>query len=152
VVELKPLFTGRSVIMGVGSPLRKDDGFGPLVIGELRRLGFDKYPLLDAGTTPENYTGKIAALKPDLLLIVDAADFGAEPGRTALFEPEQILLKGFSTHDLSLKTFAAYLKEALPRLRIVVLGVQPLAVGFGEGLSPPVKKALDQVVGEILEV
>lgn len=138
--------------MGVGSPLRKDDGFGPLVVSELKRLGFNKYPLLDAGTTPENYTGKIIALNPELLLIVDAADFGAKPGEAALFEPDQILLKGFSTHDLSLKTFAAYLKERLPQLRIVVLGVQPLAVGFGEGISLPVKKTLDQVVGELLEV
>lgn len=138
--------------MGVGSPLRNDDGFGPLVISELQRRGFKKYPVFDAGTTPENYTGKIVALNPELLLIVDAADFGAKPGETALFEPDQILLKGFSTHDLSLKTFAAYLKERLPQMRIVVLGVQPVAVDFGEGLSEPARKALELVVGELLEV
>ncbi|MBU0630667.1 MAG: hydrogenase 3 maturation endopeptidase HyCI [Candidatus Margulisbacteria bacterium] len=150
MVALKTLLGERTVVMGVGSLLKKDDALGPLIISKLIDRGFVKYPLIDAGTTPENYIGKIAGLEPDLLLIIDAADFGAAPGTIALFNSAEILLKGFSTHDLSLKTFAEHLVQIIPVLQVLVLGVQPEAVGFGEGLSPPVNLAMEQIVGQFI--
>jgi len=147
VVELAGLLVERTVIMGVGNWLKRDDALGPLVIKALTDRGFAKYPLLDAGTTPENHLGRIARLRPDLLLIIDAADFGAEPGTIALFRPDEISLNSFSTHNLSLKTFAEYLKQTLHGLKVVLLGVQPADAGLGEGVSRPVGAAIERIAG-----
>jgi hypothetical protein len=62
---------GRVARVGVGNPIRGDDGAGPHVIARLE--GRRSALLIDAGEVPENYVGKIAAWRPDVVCVIDAA-------------------------------------------------------------------------------
>jgi hydrogenase 3 maturation protease len=143
----KNILKGKVVVLGVGNPLRCDDGFGPALIKELT----DNFPykghdalFIDAGTAPENYMGKITKIKPDTLLIVDAVDLGVEPGGYALLGKSDIRKQGFTTHDLSPDMLMDFLeKEA--EIDIYLLGVQPESISFGTDMSEAVQKTVLEV-------
>lgn len=129
-------------VVGIGSDLRGDDIAGLLVLRHLRAAitrsrsktihsdASERVRLFDGGTAPENLTGEIVRFQPSHILLVDAADLGQKPGAVKLLEPETIGGVSFSTHVLPLSILADYLKRALP-CRIVILGIQPGATGFG---------------------
>jgi hydrogenase 3 maturation protease len=145
VVDFKINFKGKILILGVGNPLKQDDGAGPYFIQKFKEQGRDQIELLDAGLAPENYTGKIKQIKPDTLIIVDAVDLGSAPGTVRVLSADDIAVQGFSTHNVSLKTFVGFLKEDLPELEVAVVGIQPKKTDLGEGLSPEVRKAVDEL-------
>jgi hydrogenase 3 maturation protease len=143
-----PELKGKVLILGVGNPMKQDDGIGPTLISKLKikneKLKMN-VELLDAGMAPENYSGKIKQIKPDTLVIIDAVDFGGEAGSIKVIEAEQIGRQSLSTHNVSLSTFVDFLKTDLPDLEVLVVGIQPKTANFGEGLSPEVEKAVDKL-------
>jgi hydrogenase 3 maturation protease len=148
VVDLKPLLKGRVVVLGIGNTLKQDDGAGPAVIAKIKNQKSKikkNVELLDGGSAPENYTGKIKQIKPDTLVVIDTVDFGSKPGSIRIIEEKEIRTQSLSTHNVSLKTYVDYLKADLPDLAVMLVGIQPKQVGFGEGLSPEVKKAVDEL-------
>ncbi len=143
-----PKLDGKILVLGIGNSLKRDDGAGPHFVRKFRiqnPKSKNKLELLDVGTAPENFTGKIKKIKPDTLVIVDAVDFGEAPGRVKVVRAEEIGAQSLSTHNISLKTFVGFLKEDLPTLEVWVVGIQPKQTGFGEELSPEVKKAVDEL-------
>ena len=104
---------GTVVIVGMGNPLRGDDGFGPALIARLR--GRVRATCLDAGTTPECHTGPIIRERPETIVIVDAVHLGRAPGDWALLGGEELLTSGLSTHDASPRLLIDYLRERTQR-------------------------------------
>ncbi len=153
----------RVVVLGLGSPLRRDDFVGVAVVRELRRLlaerarkgeeAAGRVLLLEGGSAPENVLGLVARAGPSHVLIIDAADLGREPGSVALIRPEEAgSSHPPSTHTLPLRFLCSYL-ASLTRARLLVLGVQPKDLGLGEGLSSDVAKAarrLAELLAELL--
>lgn len=132
--------------MGIGNSLKMDDGAGPWLIKKLKgkKLKND-IDLLDAGPAPENFTGRIRRLNPETLLIVDALDLGQGPGTIRAVDIKSVKNNGFDTHSVSLKLLTDFLKNDLPGLRVLVVGIQPKNVGFGSRLSPEVEKAVESL-------
>ena len=120
--SLAGILTGKVCIAGVGNRLKADDAAGPLLIDLL--AGKTCATCIDTGVAPENFVEKIARLKPDTLLLVDALDFGAGPGECRLFSPGEIAGGSLSTHALSIGMVCSYL-ENRSSARIYILGVQP---------------------------
>jgi len=148
MVKLGNELRGKVLVMGIGNLLKGDDGVGPHFIQKIkdqRSKLKTKVELLDAGTAPENFTGKIKQFKPDTLLIVDAVDFGGQPGEVKIFGMKDFGAQSFSTHNISLSTFVKYLKENLPKLKVLVMGIQPKQVGYGEGLSEEVERKVEEL-------
>ena len=135
---------GKVVIVGIGNPLRGDDGFGPAFIEDLR--GRVSALCIDGGSAPENYIGKIIKEEPDTILIVDAVHLDLAPGEYRLLEKEDILECGFTTHDLSPHMFIDFLEKET-KADIYLLGVQPKSLSFGDQMSEPVKRALQELIG-----
>ncbi|MDI9632634.1 MAG: hydrogenase maturation peptidase HycI [Methanolinea sp.] len=131
----------KNVLMGVGNPLRRDDGAGNYVARTFRHPG---WLVLDCGTVPENFTGIVRKVRPPLLVIVDAAEMGLPAGACRIIPREKIRDVSFGTHQLPLHVVASYL-GGLPG-ETVIVGIQPLAVDFGEGLTGPVRRAADGLV------
>ena len=142
----KDILKGKTVILGVGNTLRADDGAGCVLAQRLK--GKTRALCIDAGSSPENFTGTIRKVDPDTILVVDAADLGKEPGAFALLEKDEIMTVGFTTHDLSPAMLMEYLK-AQTKASIYLLGIQPASVEFGEGLSERVEETLEKVEGLI---
>jgi hydrogenase 3 maturation protease len=131
---------GKVVILGVGNPLRGDDGAGPYLIERLR--GCVDATLLDCEDVPENFLGQIAENQPSSVLLIDAIDFGMPPGATALLEGDELEGVSLSTHHSSLQLFIKCLK-AETESNVLVIGIQPKSTRFGDGISSEVKETLD---------
>ncbi len=149
LIEYLGSLNSDSLIIGVGNVLRGDDGFGPELVKSLS--GRTKVNLLDGGETPEDLLGQIVRMAPARLVIADAVALGGMPGDAALLESDQLGKRiAVSTHNLSLLMFIKYLKEKLPELDVKILGAQPRSIDFGKGLSPEVRKTIDNLAGIIV--
>lgn len=128
--------------------MRGDDGVGPVLIEELRE--HLSVVCLNVGTTPENYAGKIVKENPGIVLIIDALHLGKKPGEYEVLKKGDVLNWGFTTHDISPSRFIEYLEEST-KADILVLGIQPGNLRFGEGLSEPVKQTITQIKSWLIE-
>ncbi len=142
------------LILGLGNPLCGDDGVGPRVIEELNRRGLPEgITALDGGTAGFDLLNVLEGWKR--VVIVDAAEIGQEPGRFVRFTPDEVRLTGataaLSLHEAGLAEALA-LAEALgrPLPEIVIFGVQPAKVGWGERLSQTVTAALPSLIEAVL--
>ena len=154
----KNIFKGKLVIIGVGNTLRGDDGFGPALIERLKKEIEEKgdrqlmsVPLLiDTGSAPENYAGKIAKVKPDTILIVDAIDLGLKSGEYEILKKTDIAETGFTTHNMSLNMFIEFLEKETGA-NIFILGVQPENVNFAVEMSECLKEKIIEISDMIIE-
>ena len=130
----------RVALLGIGNPLKGDDGVGPLLISRLKDK--TRAYLFDCGEVPENYIGPIIESKPQTIIIVDASDWGARAGEVRLIKKEEIQNLSFSTHGASLRLFLDYIEKQLPSTHIVIIGIQIGRSGLAESLTPGVKACL----------
>lgn len=137
-------------IVGIGSDMRSDDAAGIEVVRRLRRgLSSPNVLLIEAGVAPENFTAEIRKFEPSHVILIDATDFGSEPGATILSEPEAITGRPISTHTMPLSLLAGYLR-AQTTAKVVLLGIQPSSTGMGARMSEKVKGAVDELSAALL--
>lgn len=142
------------VIVGCGNPLFADDGFGPAVIEEMQKLTLpDNVKVIDAGLGGPHFI--FTLLNPEVtkkLVIVDIADFGAEPGTIAKLRVED--LPPGSYRDAHSWDLAEPLQRIKDQMNITIIGCQPAKVTdpeFELGLSETVQKAIPNTIRVILE-
>ena len=128
------------VLLGVGNPLRGDDGAGPELLRRLRNK--TSAILLDCEEVPENYLGEIAAIQPETIVVIDAVNLGTRAGAVALLEEDNFQSIGWSTHHGSLRPMIKYIK-ANTKADVFVLGIQPKSTEFGTEISSEVRQTLD---------
>jgi len=140
----------RLIILGIGNPLRGDDALGV----EILRLLENKVPrnvsLIEGGSVPENFIGKIKSLAPSHILLIDAAHFGGNPGEVNFMSPEETIGLAISTHTIPLYLTAELIKEATDA-KVLLLGIQPKKIDLGEEISYEVKEAIKKVAETIIE-
>jgi hydrogenase 3 maturation protease len=129
----------RVVIVGVGNPMRGDDGIGPRLTDRLQGIVYT--PLINAGEVPENYLGQVVALQPEVVVIVDAVAMGAAVGDIAILEVTEIAAGALSTHNASLDILANYIQTDT-QADVFVLGVQPGTIAFGAPMTLAVENTL----------
>ena len=120
----------------------RDDGVGVYVARAM--VGAPGWLAIPAGLALENALGLVARERPELLVIVDAADMGLPPGsfrRLPLERAEGML---GSSHALPLSFLVPLIPEAAREL--VLVGVQPADLSLGEGLSPQVRRGADELI------
>lgn len=143
------------LVLGLGNPLRGDDGVGARVVEELEGRGLPEYvETLDAGTGGLDLFHLIEG--ESRVIIIDAADVGKEAGQFVRFTPDQAHLiesaEQFSFHDAGLAETLALARALDRRLPpIVIFGVQPESMGWGEGLSQSVEEGLPTLLNAVLE-
>jgi hydrogenase 3 maturation protease len=148
--QLNALRGSRTLIVGIGNTLKGDDGAGPLVCERLREVDISA-EVIDTATVPENYIQPIVEKAPRNLIIIDAVDFGASPGATSLFKPEQLNSFAFSTHTLSPRLFVDMIRSQI-EVQVYFVGIQPENIRLGQPLSLPVSRAVECVSEVLAEV
>jgi len=142
-------------VLGVGSELRCDDVAGILIAKnlekEIKNKENSKIKVFIGYTAPENLTSEIIKYNPTHIIIIDSADAGQKAGSIMLINYEEIGGMSFSTHKLPLKMLVDYLLQSL-KSEIVMIGIQPKTLKFGECISKEVKKSIDQITKTILEI
>lgn len=131
---------GKVSIIGVGNMMLSDDAAGPVFIQRLEnKIAAD---LIDAGEVPEDYWGKIVDSKSDIIVFIDAVDFGANAGDVGILESESVKGMTLSTHRVSLGTFMELVKSQTGA-DVFLVGIQPKSISFGEGVSREVEDTLE---------
>jgi len=139
----------KMAIVCIGNTLKGDDGAAIVLYQKL--AGKIKAELIDAGAVPENYIQRIIKSEPQMILLIDAVDFGGSAGQVQIFAAEQIPEVACSTHVMSLRFFADMLKqESNPK--ILLVGIQPQQLGLGSGLSRPVVEAVEKLARLFIEL
>lgn len=147
--ELAARLSGRTVVVGVGNPLRGDDAAGCLLARRLQ--GIRDVRVIEAEEVPESFVGDIAAAAPDVVVLVDAVDLGAEPGAVALIEREQVAAFAPTTHRLPLSLVMDVVQRRTGA-DVFLIAVQPLSLAFGAPVSPQVGAGVELLAGVLSEL
>lgn len=139
-----------TAVLGLGNILLKDEGVGVRVVEAIRErytcspgveiidggtLGLDLLPLIE---------GK------ERILIIDAVDFGKEPGYVSVLNDDQIpavLAAKLSVHSIGLSDvlFAAKLLDMTPpKLRLI--GIQPQSLEVGLDMSECISDKMEHLI------
>jgi hydrogenase 3 maturation protease len=122
------------ILMGIGNTLRCDDGVGPYIAQTMQDGSF---LALDCGTVPENFTSVVRKTRPDVLLLIDAADMGLAPGEFRSIPKEHVKEVSIGSHNMSLSYLIDYLSDSCKT--ILFIGIQPGLITDGESLSDEVQ-------------
>lgn len=137
-------------MLGVGNVLCGDEGIGCRVV-EYLYASYQFCPqveLLDGGTMGQELLDWV--MNADRLLLFDCVDFGLRPGSIAFRDgsdmPIWLGTRKMSPHQGSFAEIMALasLKNASPK-EIILIGVQPETVEFGQPLSPLIRSKIPAI-------
>jgi len=150
---LREALVGRVVVVGIGNALREDDGVGSRIARrlagrpEILRAGVT---VIDAEEVPESHLGPVVVARPDVVLLVDAADLGAHPGEVALLDSAALDTRVAATHRTPLGPVARFL-ESETGATVMLLAIQPLLRGWSDTLSEPVEATVRDLAALLLD-
>ena len=144
-----------TAIIGMGNALMSDEGIGIHVIAQLQQMTLgDSVEALDLGTSGMRALHELGGR--DVVVFVDCALMGTEPGTIRRFTPEDVETKKIqprlSLHEGDLlNTIALAKRLGTAPERIVIFGIEPKTIDPGETLSPALAARLDQYVATVRE-
>lgn len=148
------------IVIGIGNPLRRDDGVGAAVVDAIGRADADR--AVDDRCELRVITGETTGLLEAwdgrrLAIVIDATRGAGHPGTSHCIELGpgglgQRRKSVASTHGVGLAV-AVDLARTLGRLpdRLVVVGIEAADLGPGDGLSEPVAAAVPVVVDRVVD-
>ena len=134
----------RTLVVGLGNVLLKDDGVGVHAVRELRKVLPRRIVAVEVGTAV------LDALHlfewADRIIGIDAMQAGGAPGTIYSFGVDDVEDQGVkaSLHEMGLIAGLRFLKGRRPA--ISMLAVEPETMETGLELSAPVQEALPKVV------
>jgi hydrogenase maturation protease len=146
------LFIGCSGVrlhmVGIGNPMRRDDGVGPEVASSVRRLLRGRRPswvsLHPPSVRPESLLPRIPP--GQRVMIFDAVEADREPGAVVCARLGDTRYGFFATHNVPLKLVPGL---AGREDEVFLVGIQPASVEFGEGLTPSVRGSAEALSEEV---
>ena len=144
----------KTILIGVGSPIRSDDREGRVVVQRLRKDVPPDIPLFEeTGDGAELFDAFRGA---DCVILVDAVQSGAPPGTIQRFDARAEKLPAWFSHS-STHTFGvaeaielARTMEELPD-KLIVYGIEGLDFSAGTELSPEVAESVPVAANLILQ-
>ena len=145
----------KTVVLGAGNELMKDEGVGVHAIrvlqAELPRLNTD-VELIDSGTSPD--LGHLVQ-GADKLIIIDAVMGGFEPGTIYRFNTDQMVSDtGVTTslHQIGIIESLRMMELTGGRpIETVVIGVEPAEVDIGLELSQELQERMPKIIQTVLD-
>jgi hydrogenase 3 maturation protease len=141
---LLPHPIGKTCYLIMGNALRGDDGVGPWIGGRLV-VPSERVRVLDAGERLDRWVEAVVQWGPDKLIIIDAANFGQNPGNVAVLSSQTMEESALSTHAFPLNIFVSYIDSEKP-MRKEYIGIQVQECCLGQHLSKPVEAAAQEIV------
>lgn len=142
-------------VIGIGNPLRKDDGIGIVLLEELVEIKDDlpdDIEYIDGGTGGMNLLHLFARF--DIVVFIDAVNFGGEIAESKFFNSEEVISKNIqiktSTHGsdiLKIIQLSKGLGEDPDE--IFIFGVQPQDMTPGTRLSHEIQENIDLLVNNL---
>jgi coenzyme F420 hydrogenase subunit delta len=145
------------VICGCGNPLFADDGFGPEVVEELKKIPLpETVKVIDAGLGGPHFIFTLMDQSEEQvkkIFVIDIADFGGNPGEITLLTPND--LPPGKYRDAHSWDLAEPLHRLKDKIDITIIGCQPKRVtapDFEIGLSDEVASAIPRTVQLVLKL
>ena len=145
----------KTLVIGVGSILKGDDGIGPRVIDELEKVSLPDNITLERG----DLSGMdLIKFFPEFerVIIVDAADMKEPPGSIRVFTFSQIekatFSDSFSTHGMALLETLTLSQELGIKSEITIVGIQPESASFNLKLSDLIESKIPAIIKRIREI
>lgn len=146
----------KTLVLGLGNPLLRDDSVGLRVVQQLRADLID-HPEVEIS---EDYWGGLRLMERmvgyDRVIVVDAMRSGGPAGAVFRLTPGSVATqRSASTHDVNLSTALRLGRMAGTQLppdeRIVLVGIEADDVEtFGEELTPDVQRAIPEAIRLII--
>jgi hydrogenase maturation protease len=146
------------LVLGIGNPLRSDDGVGIHVIEALKDENLGKSVDIKEGLSGLDMLNAIIGY--ERIIMIDAIKTGGEPGTIYKLSVEDLhaqqTLHTFSTHDVDIPTMLKLGRDLYPGKmpeHIVIIAVEAEDIEtFSETCTPKVEKAIHEVVQLIKEL
>ncbi len=146
------------LVLGIGNPLRSDDGVGIHVIEALKDENLGKSVDIKEGLSGLDMLNAIIGY--ERIIMIDAIKTGGEPGTIYKLSVEDLhaqqTLHAFSTHDVDIPTMLKLGRDLYPGKipeDIVIIAVEAEDIEtFSETCTPKVEKAIHDVVQLIKEL
>lgn len=159
-VELREVSNGEkhlppaTLVIGLGNPLRGDDGVGVRVAQILAEQTLPPgVEVVDGGTQGLGIVNLMEGWQR--VILVDAAEVGKVPGQFVRFSLDEAQLLGddqhVSVHTAGLRD-ALLLAQVLKMLpgEVIIFGVQPANLKWDSALSPQVEATLPDLIDAVL--
>lgn len=145
--------SSRCAVIGLGNPLRGDDGIVPMLFEQLRAA--DPGPAATLIEYRDANLRLVHALEEfNHVLLVDAVDFGGKPGEHAVFRPSEAVSVGDhgGSHDANVLELVD-LAERLGAdpLSVRIFGIQPATMEPGTQLSKHLEEQLPELRAALLD-
>ena len=142
-------------VIGIGNPLRKDDGIGIVLLEKLVEIKDDlpdDIEYIDGGTGGMNLLHLFARF--DIVVFIDAVNFGGEIAGSKFLNSEDVISKNIqikiSTHGSDiLKIIQLSKKLGENPDEIFIFGVQPQDMTTGTRLSHEIQENIDLLVDNL---
>ncbi len=145
----------KTAIVGIGNILMSDDGVGVFAVRELqnRYIFPESVRLIDGGTKSLELLPYIEQMQR--VLFIDAVNFSKQPGYIGEVSGEEIpeyFSTKLSVHQIALPDLIGVgrLTGVLAN-ELYLIGIQPLSVNTGYGLTEPVKAEFDRLLERVIE-
>jgi hydrogenase maturation protease len=144
-------------IVGIGNPLRTDDGIGILLLEKLmekRNEFLHPVEFIDGGTGGVNLLHILA--RYDIVILLDAIEFKGRPGDHRLFTLDDIQANqvsgSISTHEQDVLKII-HLSKKLGELpeELLFFGIQPKDTSPGIGVSKQIQQMMDQLTYHFID-
>ena len=130
----------KTIILCIGNPKGGDDAIGPYIAQHLKPSS--KLLVINAETTPENYTSIIRKNQPTQVIVIDAIDMSLAPGEIRIVPEHMIGVMHISTHSTPLSVLINYIKTMVKDVKLI--GVQPKI--YQGSMTQEVKKSGDYLI------
>ena len=150
------LFAGEITVLGIGNVILRDEGFGVRVVEHLAAV-YDfppKVNLIDGGTLGIELTQFVTGTQK--LLIIDSINGGKKGGAKFRFDDDEVtahFADKISAHEVGIQDVLTQLKITGRKIpKVTVIGVQPVDVSAGVGLSATMEELLPQIAEWAVEI
>lgn len=143
-------------VIGIGNPLRQDDGIGIILLEKLieRKKELTKnIELVDGGTGGMNLLHTISRF--DTIVFLDAVNFNGNAGESRFLKFEDIKRKNKvkcnSTHSLDIIKIIEIMKELEKKpKKVYIFCIQPKDTSFGKNLSKELSEKFDSIFDNLI--
>ena len=143
----------KAKVIGFGNKFLSDDGIGPTIIERIEKSGVyaDKnIEIIDLGTSGSDLIFHIKQCPR--IIIIDALDAGQKTGEIIKINEKDIDrfcsvgLSSLSLHDLNLSDILKLARALKLKTEIMIIGIKPFNIGFGEKLSPEIEAKIPDII------
>jgi hydrogenase maturation protease len=138
----------RTLILGIGNLILKDEGIGVHVVRALEGKNLPpEVDLIDGGTATVDLLSII--YESERIIVIDALKAGGEPGTIYRFLPEDLMGtsdRPLSLHQLGLLDVLGMSRQLGGNAAVVIIGVEPKEISWGLELTEELQAAVPKVV------